>query len=109
MSWARSGKSAADGRMRWERWVGRCDSSPNIILEIQPALAEIARQMPHVNEVVVQGNALPEFQMHCPLMSLANVFVTMLNSVPTNVPYIKSAISNLKSLPDTTGKKRVGI
>jgi ADP-heptose:LPS heptosyltransferase len=85
----------------------------NMILEIQPALEAIARQIPGVSQVVVQGDRLPGFHVHCPLLSMAHGFGTQSQNVPQNVPYIKPDAAKVEKwaekLPDAAGRKRVGI
>jgi tetratricopeptide (TPR) repeat protein len=87
----------------------RAGDLATIVLEIQPALAEIAGHFAAVNQVVVQGNPLPNFHVHCPLLSLGTVLRTTPQTIPPNVGYIKSASDKSPKLPDTTGKRRVGI
>jgi tetratricopeptide (TPR) repeat protein len=42
-------------------------------------------------QVVARGSRLPDFEWHSPLMSLPLVFRTHLTSIPTQVPYLKTA------------------
>src|SRR5262249_41990734 len=39
-------------------------------------------------KVIARGDALPEFDLHCPLMSLPLAFGTTLETIPAEVPYI---------------------
>jgi Glycosyltransferase family 9 (heptosyltransferase)/Tetratricopeptide repeat len=87
----------------------RAGGLATIVLEIQPALAEIAGQLAGVNQIVVEGNPLPSFHVHCPLLSLGAVFGTKPATIPTNVGYIKANSDKAPKLPDTAGKRRVGI
>jgi len=59
----------------------------SIVLQVQPALASLLRMMPGVT-VVARGEPLPPFDLQLPLMSLARVFGTTLDTIPAAVPYL---------------------
>jgi tetratricopeptide (TPR) repeat protein len=59
-----------------------------LVLECQPELAGLMQRVAGVQRVVVQGEALPGFAAHAPLMSLPGIFGTTLDSVPWTVPYV---------------------
>jgi tetratricopeptide (TPR) repeat protein len=42
-----------------------------------------------IDRVVAQGDPLPAFQVHAPLLSLPRIFGTTFANVPANVPYIE--------------------
>jgi Flp pilus assembly protein TadD len=85
-----------------------------VIVECQPSLAELARGVAGVAEVVAHGaGPLPPFDVHCPLMTLPGVFNTTLQTVPATVPYVvadgaKSA-AWAGRLPPVDGRRRVGL
>ena len=58
-----------------------------IILQVQPALASLLRQLPDVT-VVARGEKLPPFDLQLPLMSLPQIFRTTLDTIPADVPYL---------------------
>jgi hypothetical protein len=62
-----------------------------VILECQPAVARLMAGVEGVAAVVPRGQPLPDFDLHCPLMSLPLVFGTTLETVPANIPYIRPA------------------
>jgi tetratricopeptide (TPR) repeat protein len=41
-------------------------------------------------QVITRGDPLPEFDFHCPLMTLPKVFGTTLDSIPSKNPYLKA-------------------
>jgi Flp pilus assembly protein TadD len=43
---------------------------------------------PGLSKIIARENALPEFDQHCPLMSLPMLFSTTLATVPNGVPYL---------------------
>ncbi|WP_164938649.1 tetratricopeptide repeat protein [Bradyrhizobium guangdongense] len=59
-----------------------------IILQVQPALASLLRQLPDVT-VMSRGEALPPFDLQVPLMSLPRLFGTTLANLPADVPYLR--------------------
>ncbi|MDR3684472.1 MAG: tetratricopeptide repeat protein [Geothrix sp.] len=59
-----------------------------VLLEVQPALADVAATCPGADEVVPYGSPLPTFDLHISLLSLPWVFGTDLQSIPAEVPYL---------------------
>jgi len=65
-----------------------------IILEVQTVLKELMTSVDGHPQVVGAGEPLPDFECHCPLLSLPRAFKTRLESVPAAVPYLSSAQSH---------------
>jgi hypothetical protein len=61
-----------------------------VLVECQDELASVIQDIEGVNRVFVFGEQLPEFDVHCPLLSLPLVFDTTLETIPAEVPYIKA-------------------
>ena len=59
-----------------------------VVLEVQPPLVRLLAGLRGIAQVVAQGDALPDFDLHCPLMSLPRAFGTTPETVPGNVPYL---------------------
>lgn len=59
-----------------------------IVLECQPPLAKLLAASRGMDEIVVRGERLPEFDVHCPLMSLPTALGTTLDNLPREVPYV---------------------
>ena len=59
-----------------------------VILEVQPSLHRLLRNVRGVECVIPRGEALPEFDVQCPLMSLPLVFDTAEDTIPADVPYL---------------------
>ncbi len=62
-----------------------------IVLEVQAPLAALMRALPGVAQVIPRGEALPHFDLHCPLLSLPRVFATELGSVPGATPFLHAS------------------
>ncbi len=81
-----------------------------VIVETQPKLARLFSTIEGVGQVVNVGSALPEFDVYLPMMSLANVFGTTLETVPAVIPYLKPPDAHAAQLPVTLGQSRkIGI
>jgi len=59
-----------------------------VILECQKELRSLLQNIGGIHRVFVQGEKLPEFDLHCPLLSLPLVFDTTLKNIPAKIPYI---------------------
>lgn len=60
-----------------------------VILEVQPPLKSLCQTLEGASELIAKGDELPEFDLHCPLMSLPLAFKTELDTIPAKVPYFK--------------------
>ena len=62
-----------------------------ILLEVPQPMVRLARAMAIPGaEVVEGGTPLPLFDLHCPLMSLPRIFGTRLDTIPAEMPYLRS-------------------
>lgn len=59
-----------------------------VVLEAPRPLASLLSRVPGIARVVPSGDPLPDFDAHCPLMSLPLAMGTTLASVPREVPYL---------------------
>ena len=57
-----------------------------VLIEVQRGLGTLCASMSGV--VSEAGGTLPEFDLHCPLMSLPAAFATAPNDIPAGVPYL---------------------
>jgi tetratricopeptide (TPR) repeat protein/ADP-heptose:LPS heptosyltransferase len=60
-----------------------------VVLVCQPALKRLLTGLPYVDELIVQGDAIPAFDVHCPLLSLPRIFGTTPDNIPAEVPYLQ--------------------
>lgn len=72
--------------VRYAALVAECGGE--VILEVQPALRRLLENVAGVSRIVSQGEPLPEFSWHCPLMSLPFAFRTTLESIPSFPSYL---------------------
>lgn len=59
-----------------------------VILEVPATLATLAKSLSGVETQLIQGGTLPDFDLHCPLLSLPLAMGTDLGSIPAQVPYL---------------------
>jgi tetratricopeptide (TPR) repeat protein len=62
-----------------------------VVLEVQPALKPLLISLAGVALVLAQGETLPAFDLHCPLLSLPLAFDTRRETIPASVPYLAPA------------------
>ncbi|HEY4041104.1 MAG TPA: tetratricopeptide repeat-containing glycosyltransferase family protein [Rhodopila sp.] len=83
-----------------------------VVLEVQPSLVRLLRQVPGAVQVVPRGEVLPPFDVHCALMSLPRAFKTTLATIPAPRSYIyadPAATAAWKArIPETKGL-RIGL
>lgn len=53
-----------------------------VLLEVPKPLSGLFNGLEGVDQLIVSGNQLPDFDYHCPLLSLPLVFKTILESIP---------------------------
>jgi hypothetical protein len=61
-----------------------------VVLEVQPELKSLFSRLAGAEHVLARGDALPAFDVHCPLGSLPLAFKTEPASVPAEIPYLKA-------------------
>lgn len=62
----------------------------SVVLEVQRPLVDLMKTLAGLTAVVAGGDALPDFDLHCPLLSLPLAFKTDLASIPADVPYLRT-------------------
>ena len=84
----------------------------DVVLEVPPPLISILSSCPGVERTVAVGDQLPKFDFHTPLMSLARIFGTTLNSVPCKIPYLSAEPDRVEHWKNRLGTEmalRIGI
>ncbi|MGA2254974.1 MAG: tetratricopeptide repeat protein [Thermoguttaceae bacterium] len=62
-----------------------------VIVECQKPLLRLLAGCPGIDQLIGEGDELPAFDVHAPLMSLPAIVNTTLESIPAGVPYIFAA------------------
>ncbi len=75
--------------LQFVRYVSRVAAQgARVVLEVQPALKDLISGIEGPAEVIARGEDLPEFDIHCPLLSLPLAFGTRLDTIPADIPYL---------------------
>ena len=61
-----------------------------VILEIQEPLRALMGTLPGAAQIVSRGEPLPDFDLHCPLLSLPLAFGTRPATIPAQTPYLRA-------------------
>ena len=61
-----------------------------VVLEVQAPLVRLMQTMPGGAKVIARGEVLPDFDTHCPLLSLPRLFGTRLETIPADGPYLQA-------------------
>jgi len=64
------------------------DRGARVIVECQKELKSLIEQVKGIEQVITREDPIPEFDFHCPLLSLPMVFDTGLENIPSDIPYI---------------------
>ncbi|QWE00906.1 tetratricopeptide repeat protein [Polynucleobacter sp. JS-Mosq-20-D10] len=88
------------------------DLGAKVILEVQKPLFNLLADLDGGITLTYRGESHPEFDFHCPLMSLPHAFKTTVDTIPTRNPYIFSKPAKVAIWETKLGgriKPRVGI
>ena len=87
-------------------------SGAQVLLEVQKPLVGILKGLEGISRVLAQGEPLPAFDYHCPLLSLPLALRTTLKTIPADIPYIKAGQRELEVWSNRLGRKtkpRIGL
>ena len=73
--------------VRYAPLVGR-RGAKKVVLEVRRELVPLVSDLSDVATVIAHGDPLPDFDLHCPLMSLPLAFATELSTIPAAIPYL---------------------
>jgi tetratricopeptide (TPR) repeat protein len=83
-----------------------------VILEVLWPQQELMRTLAGVTQVMAQGEPLPDFDLHCMLLSLPRAFGTSLETIPAQTPYLHAVAAAADSWNARLGPRnrpRIGI
>ena len=85
------------------RYARLMAAKTRVVLEVQRPLLRLAARIEEFAEVVAAGERLPDFDLHCPLLSLPLAFGTTLETIPGAVPYLDADATQI-----ATWRRRLG-
>ncbi len=83
-----------------------------VIFAVPTALLRLMAQLPQVYLLACEGQSVPLFDYHCPLMSLPLAFKTTLDSIPSSPAYLTSYSNEKQAWSQRLGVKlapRIGL
>ena len=83
-----------------------------IIFETPAALYNLFKAQNPPFTIITQGDEIPEFEFHCPLMSLPLAFRTEIATIPAPVPYLVAPPEKVAAWREKLGRKtkpRIGL
>jgi tetratricopeptide (TPR) repeat protein len=96
--------------VRYARQVAALGAT--VLLEVHAPLKPLLQDAEGAAEVLARGEALPHFDLHCPLMSLPLALGTTLETIPAGVPYVHAPAARMahwRARLGEPGSPRVGI
>ncbi|MSO89554.1 MAG: glycosyltransferase family 41 protein [Rhodospirillaceae bacterium] len=83
--------------LQFLRYVPEAAKRARVVIECQPSLVRLAATVGGISEIIAQGDALPDFDVHLPLMSLPHVLGAAPDTLSANIPYLRA--------PDATARE----
>ncbi len=83
-----------------------------VVLRVQPPLKTLLASLDGPELVVAVGEPVPDFDVHCPLLSLPLAFGTALETIPGTCPYLSGDPASARGWRERLGPRarpRVGI
>ena len=84
----------------------------HVILEVPKPLQTLMHSLPGPLQIIATGDPLPDFDVHCPLLSLPLAFATRLETIPAQTPYLSALADKTQAWRDRLGAHdslRVGL
>jgi len=79
-----------------------------VVLEVQSPLGDLCRHSyPEASQVLTQGEALPDFDLHCPLMSLPFALRLEESGIPRRIPYLSASAQSIETWNTRLGPRRL--
>ena len=78
-----------------------------VLLEVQQQLRALMQASFEQATIVAKGDPLPDFDMHCPLVSLPLAFGTRLETIPSDTPFLRAR--SAATLDQKRGSLRIGV
>jgi tetratricopeptide (TPR) repeat protein len=87
------------------------EAGAKVIAAVKSEVAELFSDNPYIDEVRTDPKAIPEYDYHCPMMTLPAVFKTRVHNIPYE-PYIKADPKKVEYIAQKMGEKtkpRIGV
>lgn len=79
-----------------------------VICEAPATLIDLLQSMPETELItwIEAGSPLPDFDLHCPTMSLPRAFSTQLETIPADIPYLSASADKMQYWQEKLGTKK---
>jgi tetratricopeptide (TPR) repeat protein len=77
-----------------------------VILAVQKPLVRLLNSLPGVEQVIAQGDALPETDLSCPMLSLPLAFGTTIETIPSASAYLHADKAQVDGWTSRLGPRR---
>ena len=84
------------------------ERAAHVIVEVQKPLCALMKSLTGAAQIVPRGEALPDFDLHCPLLSLPLAFGTRLETIPSQTPYLTAPEHKMSVWRDRLSKHELG-
>lgn len=75
--------------VQFVRYAGLLKSAgAQVLFEAPSPLARLLSSCPLIDRLIIEGEPLPEFDVHVSMMDLPRLFRTTLESIPSGIPYL---------------------
>ena len=84
----------------------------NVVLEVGRPLVSLLGTLPGVRQTIAAGDSLPEFDLHCPLLSLPLALGLTLANLPAPEPYLRPSdgkLAHWRERLGPAGRPRIGL
>jgi len=72
----------------------------DVVLEVPGPMVRLLTSLPGRGRIVARGEKLPQYDLHCPLLSLPFALRTTLETIPRSVPYLAADIAAVAAWRD---------
>jgi tetratricopeptide (TPR) repeat protein len=88
------------------------EAGAHVIVGVPNAIASLMRTLKGVERIVTDGEAVPEYDLNCAMMSLPLAFGTTRETIPASIPYLHAEASGVAQWRDRLSGlvgRRVGL
>jgi tetratricopeptide (TPR) repeat protein len=107
------GEQGLGDSLQFCRFAGKVAAlGARVILEVPRPLSSLCATLKGVSHVISRGDPLPDFDVHCPLMSLPLALGITLDTVTSEIPYLRSDPPEVAAWRERLGPKtkpRIGL
>ena len=76
-----------------------------VLLRVPRPLVSLFRDLDGVSQLLTEGDAIPHFDYHCPLLSLPLAFQTTLETIPAAASYLRAEPAKVRSWQKKLGEQ----